>query len=422
MTRFASLVVATVGVIALAACGGSGEPTPVPTVLPEDDAETAATLALVADRTEDLFALDGGDGPEITLLDDDALASLIAELLEDPESVESLRRDEAFYSLLGLIPPGTDLLALNEELLNAGIAGLYRPELDHLYVRLFGQFSSLEEATAAHEYAHYLQDVGYDLDVMFDTTAGDRDAELALRALIEGDASYVEQLYIAAHFNAVQLFGMGFGGLIAASQAPAVPYVFTRETAFVYVDGQSWVGDELSGGASRESLYAHPPLSTSEILHPWRYRGTEPMTVSPLEVAAAELPTGWGAGSSETIGELLLSIWLQELGAVGSSEAAAGWAADALRVFHDQDAPAGFVARIWWEAPEEADEFVSVATSALDGDPRYLPATCDGCQFELWDGPAGILALDQASRTADQVTLAVAPTLDDLEQILAAVR
>ncbi len=133
-----------------------------------------------------------------------------------------------------MIPPGTDLLSLNEELLNAGVAGLYRPEVDRLYVRLFGSFSALEEATASHEYAHYLQDAGYDLERMFEVVAGNRDAELALRVLVEGDAFYVQQQYIAEHFNAVQLFGMSFGGILAAAEAPSIPYALTRQTTFVY--------------------------------------------------------------------------------------------------------------------------------------------------------------------------------------------
>ena len=187
MRRFALPLIAALLALALGACGNSdAAPIVAPSPAAGADLDASATLALVIERTEQLFDLDGAGGPEILLIDQEQLAAVLAELLADPELIESLRRDQAFYTLLGLIPPGTDLLSLNEELLNAGVAGLYRPEVDRLYVRLFGSFSALEEATASHEYAHYLQDAGYDLERMFEVVAGNRDAELALRGASRG--------------------------------------------------------------------------------------------------------------------------------------------------------------------------------------------------------------------------------------------
>ena len=403
---------------------------PTPTLTPatatpadaDTDPDPAETLDLVAERIEALIDLERGADLEISLLDDEALAELIAELLADPESIESIRRDQDFYALFGLIRPHTDLLELNEEMLNAGVAGLYRPELDHLYIRLFGSFSSLEEATASHEYAHYLQDVHFDLDRMFDDDAGDRDAELALQALIEGDATYIQFQYVAEHFNAVQTFGMSFGGLMAASEAPSVAYVFGRETSFVYLGGQRWIDDMLWFGFERGDLYANPPRTTREILDQTTY--TDGLRFDRVELALdfGALPGDWTVGPRETIGQLLLSIWLEEVGVRPSraDDAASGWTGDALHVLHQDGEAVAFVAQVDWEAPAEAIEFTEAASGALDDDRRYERQVCSGCAPGTWQGPAGILtihALDTGS-----TLLVVAPSTDEVQQLIDAVR
>ena len=149
MNRVGASLLGLLTALALLGCQTNADSVPTPTATAaaavEDD-ETTATLQLVADRTEQLFEFDPATEPQIELLEDADLEQLIADLLADPELLESIRRGEAFYTLLGLIPPGTDLLALNEEWLEGGIAGLYRPELDRISIRLFGSFSSLAAA------------------------------------------------------------------------------------------------------------------------------------------------------------------------------------------------------------------------------------------------------------------------------------
>ena len=421
MRRFALPLIAALLALALGACGNSdAAPIVAPSPAAGADLDASATLALVIERTEQLFDLDGAGGPEILLIDQEQLAAVLAELLADPELIESLRRDQAFYTLLGLIPPGTDLLSLNEELLNAGVAGLYRPEVDRLYVRLFGSFSALEEATASHEYAHYLQDAGYDLERMFEVVAGNRDAELALRALVEGDAFYVQQQYIAEHFNAVQLFGMSFGGILAAAEAPSIPYALTRQTTFVYLDGQRWIDELPTDGYERAEFYSNPPRATREILHPETYASQHDDLRVHIDIAVSELPAEWSVGVAETIGELMLTIWLQDLSARGAAIAADGWTGDALHVFHEDGIPIGFIAEIAWATSADGAEFSAAASTALDADRRYERAVCPVCAPLTWQGPAGVLQIEDS--VAGSTWIAVAPSADAVEQLIDAVR
>ena len=398
------LLVAVVAASLIACDSNEAGPTTTPTPGDAADLEAFETLEEVAQRTALLLDLDRGSGPEISLIDDDDLVEIVAELLADPEVIASLRRDEAFYALFGLIPPGTDLLALNDELLVSGIAGLYRPETDHLYVRLFGRFSALEEATASHEYAHYLQDRHYDLETLFDIVVGDRDAELALRALIEGDAQFIQQQYVDEYFSSVQVFGMTFGGVVAAAEGQAAPYAFIRETTFVYLDGQAWIDELLSRGYERAEIYASPPLTTREVLSAAAYIDQlerERVDV-PFDVAADALPSDWTIGDRETIGQLLLTIWLEDLGASGveANRAGDGWIADGLRVFRRKDEPIAFIARVEWETADESDEFIEIATQALQRDARYQRADCQFCDGGMWTGPSGVFAFLSSSEGA----------------------
>ena len=61
---------------------------------------------------------------------------------------------------------------------------------------------------------------------------------------------------------------MSFGGILAAAEAPSIPYALTRQTTFVYLDGQRWIDELPTDGYERAEFYSNPPRATREILHP----------------------------------------------------------------------------------------------------------------------------------------------------------
>ena len=423
MRHTAILASASILLLALiAACDGSDAtttPTPSPTADPEA-AYVDQTLALVARRVEQLRGLDAGDGPTITLLTDEDLAALIDELLAEADSIDAITHDQALYTLLGLIDADTDLLAVTREVSIAGIAGLYRPQLNHLYIRMFGGFSALEESTASHEYQHYLQDRHFNLQTMLN--GANRDTTLAVHALVEGEASYIQNQYVIAHFNAAQAFSMGFGGALAAVDAPAVLAVLARETRFVYLGGLFFVSDLLATGRSADQLFQNPPTTTEQLLHPAKYRvGEVAIDVTPL-IADLLLPPAWTVQSTDVLGEFMLDAWLREVGAGSdAADAAAGWGGDAYHLLTSDGGTTALIALIEWDTPQDQREFVDVVTAALDD--RYGGLACASCDFPVFIGPGGPTGIAEGASDGHAWTiLVVAPSGDEVASLINAAR
>ena len=115
-------------------------------------------------------------------------------------SGEDAREDEVLLSTLGLIPDGFDLLDFYHRLYAEQIAGYYDSDTKDMYVVKGKDFGGIERMTYAHEYTHTLQDQNYDIrnGLKLDDDYCKSDAErcTAVTALLEGDATYTEEVWI----------------------------------------------------------------------------------------------------------------------------------------------------------------------------------------------------------------------------------
>ncbi len=98
----------------------------------------------------------------------------------------------ALYRLLGVLGPKDDLQSLTSDMVNEEILGYYDPETDVLQVLKDKTPDAIQQLTVAHEYVHTLQDQNF--TVLLNATK-DSDADLAVRALVEGDASLASEQY-----------------------------------------------------------------------------------------------------------------------------------------------------------------------------------------------------------------------------------
>ena len=381
------------------------------------------TLALVAERMDQLRGLDGGEGPEVSLIDQDDLPELVDELLAEPEWRESVEHERVLYTLLGLVPEDIDLIDLVRQSSIDGIAGLYRPELDRYYVRMIGEYSSFEESTSSHEYAHYLQDRHFDLETIFGPPGENRDREFAVRALVEGEATYLEELYLAEYFNDVQAFGAAFGGVLAAAEGESVPLALARETEFVYLDGSSFVRGLLESGTKADELFERPPATTEQVLHPRKYRANEEGEDVASILGQIAFPARWAAGASNVLGELQLRTWLEDIGAGSEADsAAAGWGGDAYWLLTAPGGEDALLARIHWDTQLDLEQFLNAVERGLEDDRRYELLDCGFCDYRMWDGPAGVLGLGPASEGSGGTLLVVAPSVGDVDALIALAR
>ena len=117
--------------------------------------------------------------------------------LQEPEAQEALEAMRATLRAFQLAPPDSDVGAAYADIMKESLGGYYSSDERRLVlVEHQGAMStaglqpnSEEAMTAAHELVHALQDQNFDLWNMLNRELMDDDVDLALGALVEGDAS-----------------------------------------------------------------------------------------------------------------------------------------------------------------------------------------------------------------------------------------
>jgi urease accessory protein UreE len=171
-----------------------------------------------------------------------ALTEQLDKEIAKPETADRFAQDERILTRLGLVPEGTDLLALTVDTLQGQVAGFFDPETDSLTVLDDdGELDLASRITLAHEVDHAIGDQHWDLQAMKDAIPlleGDRQS--ALQALIEGDATLLMTLWSAKH-AASDMLGMDESALPGGQSLDGLPQIIQRQLLFPYLDGLTFV-------------------------------------------------------------------------------------------------------------------------------------------------------------------------------------
>ena len=233
-------VIIAVLVVALTALG---------LVMERDDADPAAPpapVSAIVARVERLRGLEFRTRPDpVRVRPAQARREALASLDADYPPARR-RADAEALTLLGLVPPGTDLGEIVGETYGEGVAGYYDPRSGRLRVVEGAQTANrvLYEITVAHELEHALTDqaIGFDLAL---AAAGD-DAGLAYTALVEGSATALMFRYADDRFSAEEALG---GVLASAFQDTGdLPPFLAAQLVFPYVEGELFVRRLLAVG------------------------------------------------------------------------------------------------------------------------------------------------------------------------------
>jgi hypothetical protein len=233
----------------------------------------------------------------------------------------------------------------------------------------------------AHEIAHAITDQRFGLRRALGLSVDGRrllggDAQRARVALVEGDAT----LAALATIDARETF-LGPSALAAlldrmrAATAPGLPPWLATLSRFVHADGLRFTAAVRAGSpwSAVDALWADPPGSTEQVLHPDSYYACdEPIPIG--EDAFPSLPGFGRPTGTDVLGELGVRAWLEtavppELAA----RAATGWGGDrvaiytraAARVDGGADAPAPLLWLTVWDDSAEAADFAEAARAAL---------------------------------------------------------
>ena len=167
--------------------------TPTPAITQQPTLQVAPELAgLLADMGPKVAAwrgLEPWDVPASLMTPEEFKVWLAAEF-EEEYPADEVAADQLEWELLGLIRPEQSLYELQLALYGEQVAGFYDSEAEEI-VLIGGHDAAapMLVVTLAHEYVHALQDRAFDLDAIEDSVEDNQDALLALRALVEGDAT-----------------------------------------------------------------------------------------------------------------------------------------------------------------------------------------------------------------------------------------
>ena len=313
---------------------------PTTTTTPEQALQEALRKQIdeLIEITEEYRELDFLEPPTVTIVTDDELAARVRQQIEDELDPDDLARDTALQVLLGLIDPGVDLLELYTSLYSEQVAGYYDGDLEELVVPAGTELSALQKVTLVHELTHALTDQHFGFDDRIEQLdAEDRFDELsALQALIEGDASFTELLYVTELPLADQLAIVTDALEQDTSVLDQTPRFIQDLLVFPYLEGSEFIQTLWSSETGFDLVndaYLEPPTTTEHIYHPETYRRGE--GIDGVELPDTSVPN-YTVDEEAVWGEVSFRVMFDQGLATETAERAAfGWGGDRYRVLWD---------------------------------------------------------------------------------------
>lgn len=337
------------------------------------------------------------------------LRDILAKIEDEETPPEKMRAEETGMKALGLIPADMDLRQVMLRLQTEEVAGFYDPKTQTMHLvkepppepgkqkkqglfgNLFGTgkpkgFDKDEtKVVLAHEMTHALADQHFDLKAMYKAAEGDSDRQMALSALVEGEATLTmigasredwdgratTQMPARRMSLMIGLITpmLGFTAGPAFREAPPV---LSEQMTFPYLRGLVLCAliTNKGGWDALDAAYRKPPLSTEQVIHPEKYFGEGPDKKPDLPIAidlgelnpgggGADKAGAWKEAERDTIGELTISIMLRDH---HGKAAAAGWGGDTYAAF---EGPGGRLGLVWlttWDTEADAREFARYYT------------------------------------------------------------
>jgi hypothetical protein len=361
------------------AASTSAAPTETPAVtwsaIPAGSDELAVYNEIQA-QVEELRQLPPAPAGEPVLLDETGIREWMKKAFEGVDH-ESLASRSRLFAHLGLLPEGSSLEQLEVDLNSGQAVGFYDTESKQLFLLSeSGGVGALQRLTYSHEYTHAMQDQQFDLSKMDIDAPGQSDRSLARTSLVEGDASLAMMQWAQAHMSIPDLLAVSLSddSSAEAAQLEAAPAILREDLMFPYTNGLNFVKSVYATGgwAAVDKIWADPPDSTSQILHPELYtQGFEPalLVLSPIP---SEVGGGWQMALQDTMGELQLRVWLAgekptaEDGSA-AAEAVAAWGGDRIGLYEGPDGAWAVVLRTTWRTAAGRALFETAVNARLEG-------------------------------------------------------
>ena len=306
---------------------------------------------------------------------DDELADRVRETIDEELDPDETVRDELLLKALGLLSPGVDLESLYTDLYAEQVAGFYDGEVQELVVPIGdGELSELQRLTLVHELTHALTDQYFEFaDRMVELDDAQQFEQVAaLSALVEGDASLTETLYLQSQSREHQLAVLEASMEIDTTVFDQTPRFLQELLLFPYTAGYDFVTAvwESGGFTAVDQLYSSTPTTTEQIYYPADFLAGE----LPVIVADQELiPDGYEVAETSVWGQAAFrAMFGQALDDQVATAAAVGWGGDSYRLLWDGGSEIvfdlGFVADSTIDADEMLQTLAAFVAAQIDAE------------------------------------------------------
>lgn len=341
-------------------------PTTTTTEAPGDPLlEIVAGLITLTEELRGLYFL---AEPMITIVSPEELAGRLRADVEDELEPEDLARDQEALRILGVLDGDLDLATFYADLLAEQVVGFYDSESKEMVIQTSPDgLTEYNKLIIVHELTHALTDQHFEFGPLtgelFD--AEEYDALSALSSLIEGDATYVEGLYVQSLPADALLEILAEFDSVDSPIFDMAPYYLQETLLAPYIEGLDFVTTqyESAGWSAVDLAYRVPPATTEQILHPKAYlRGESPMAL----VLGGLIPEPYVVGEESVWGESNLRSLLGSVLLPGPLNAAVeGWGGDSYRILWD-GTRAIFQMHYLGDTPTDSDEFALAFASYLE--------------------------------------------------------
>lgn len=304
----------------------------------------------------------------------DGVKQFLESRIQEVVDPEDLRAEELALKKLGLAPQSFDLKKTTVDLLTEQAAAFYDYRKKKLFI-LDANASLAQKPVLVHELAHALADAHVNLEKYIFKGKSD-DAALARQAVMEGQATWLMSEYLMARMgtslrkNPEMAEMMSRMNGAAAGMYPvfdAAPLYIRESLLFPYTKGflfQQAVVLKL-GVQAFAAVYAKPPLSTQQIIHPELYMNN-------VEPAKPRLPKanlkGYETLIEGTLGEFDHEVLFKQYGGEAASKHAANWRGGQFRVLeHKKDKRLILLYASQWADERSAREAFRLYRQVLDG-------------------------------------------------------
>ena len=304
---------------------------------------------------------------------DEIRAYVIREMDDEKNPAEryaETRSAEAF----GLIPKGFPLDSFLIDLLTEQVAGLYDPRAQEFYIADWIPVDD-QRMVMAHELTHALQDQHFQIEAWVKAARPNDDAELARESVLEGSAmaAMIDYMLKGTHKTVADLPAIDpslfIGDTSKSPKLQEAPQFLKDGMIFPYLSGLNFsVAILKPGGWSAVSdVFAKPPVSTQQIMHPALYKSGKAVATVKIPSLDDQLGGNWAKLDENAMGEFgWKEVLKQFLGEEKAKTLAAAWDGDRYEVYEQKNTKKLVLfVRLRLDSEEHAGRFFAVYADAL---------------------------------------------------------